>query len=75
MWNLSSRVHSLNHFPDEDVCCYVKRDDELGCGISGSKLRKYAGLVPLLISHKIRHLIVIAGSQSNNLLAALQIAR
>lgn len=75
MWNLSSRVHSLNHFPKNEVTCYVKRDDELGCGISGSKLRKYSSLVPSLREYGIRHLIIIAGPQSNNLLAALQIAR
>ncbi|CAM3111782.1 1-aminocyclopropane-1-carboxylate deaminase [Legionella steigerwaltii] len=75
MWNLSSRVHSLNHFPNHEVNCYVKRDDELGCGISGSKLRKYASLFPFLIDQGIKHLIVIAGPQSNNLLAALQLAR
>ncbi|ARG97047.1 pyridoxal-phosphate dependent enzyme [Legionella micdadei] len=75
MWNLTSRIHKLNHFPNEGVVCYVKRDDELGCGISGSKLRKYASLIPHLIDHGIKHLIIIAGPQSNNLLAALQIAR
>lgn len=75
MWNLSSRVHPLNYFPNQGVCCYVKRDDELGCGISGSKLRKYSSLMPYLKEHGIRHLLIIAGPQSNNLLAALQLAR
>lgn len=75
MWNLSSRVHPLNHFPDTGVACYAKRDDELGCGISGSKLRKYSGLLPFLIEQDIKHLLIIAGPQSNNLLAALQLAR
>ncbi len=75
MWNLSSRVHRLNQFPDDEVTCYLKRDDELGCGISGSKLRKYASLFPFLIEQGIQHLIIIAGPQSNNLLAALQLAR
>ena len=74
-WRLSSRVHTLNHFPNEGVVCYVKRDDELSCGISGSKMRKYASLIPCLIQRGIRHLIIIAGPQSNNLLAALQMAR
>lgn len=75
MWHLSSRVHKLNHFPHQEVSCYVKRDDELGCGISGSKMRKYASLIPYLLQEKIEHLIIIAGPQSNNLLAALQLAR
>lgn len=75
MWNLSSRIHKLNHFPDDGVNCYVKRDDELGCGISGSKLRKYTSLIPFFLEKEMGHLIIIAGPQSNNLLAALQIAR
>ena len=74
-WNLTSRVHRLNQFPNEGVDCYVKRDDELGSGISGSKLRKYASLMPILLNKGIRNLIIIAGPQSNNLLAALQMAR
>lgn len=73
--NLSSRVHRLNNFPKEGVDCYVKRDDELSCGISGSKLRKYSSLMPYLMEQGIKHLIIIAGPQSNNLLAALQMAR
>ncbi|KTD59193.1 pyridoxal-phosphate dependent enzyme [Legionella shakespearei] len=75
MWNLSSRVHKLNHFPNKGVQCYVKRDDELGCGISGSKLRKYSSLMPYLMQNGVKHLLIIAGPQSNNLLAALQMAR
>ncbi|KGP63464.1 1-aminocyclopropane-1-carboxylate deaminase [Legionella norrlandica] len=75
MWNLTSRVHRLNHFPSQGVECYIKRDDELGCGINGSKIRKYASLIPFLKEKDIRHLIIIAGPQSNNLLAALQVAR
>ena len=75
MWNLASRIHKLNHFPNDGVVCYAKRDDELGCGISGSKIRKYSSLMPYLIKQGIKHLIIIAGPQSNNLLAALQMAR
>jgi 1-aminocyclopropane-1-carboxylate deaminase len=76
MWDLTSRVHKLNGFPhDNHVQCYVKRDDELSCGISGTKLRKYSSIVTYLIAEQIAHLIIIAGPQSNNLLAALQIAR
>jgi 1-aminocyclopropane-1-carboxylate deaminase/D-cysteine desulfhydrase len=74
-WNLASRVHQLHHFPTAGVACYVKREDELSCGISGSKLRKYSSLMPYLQDKGIRHLIIIAGPQSNNLLAALQMAR
>lgn len=75
MWNLCSRIHPLNAFPNKNTHCYVKRDDELGCGISGSKLRKYSSLIPYLMQQGIEHLIIIAGCQSNNLLAVLQLAR
>lgn len=75
MWYLTSRVHPLNYFPSHQVQCYVKREDELGCGISGPKLRKYSSLVPYFKQQKIGHLIIIGGPQSNNLLAALQVAR
>ncbi|WP_058479769.1 pyridoxal-phosphate dependent enzyme [Legionella waltersii] len=75
MWNLCSRVHQLHSYSSPDIQCFVKRDDELGCGISGTKIRKYASLVPSLLSQGIQHLLIIAGPQSNNLLAALQIAR
>ncbi|MFT4058406.1 MAG: pyridoxal-phosphate dependent enzyme [Legionella sp.] len=75
MWNLNSRVHLLNHFPNQEVRCYVKRDDELGCGICGSKLRKYSSLMPFLDEQGIQHLLIIGSPQSNNVLAALQLAR
>ena len=73
-WPLHSRVHPLNAFPNEGVCCYVKRDDELSLGISGSKLRKYSSIIPHLIERAVSTLVIIAGTQSNNLLAALQVA-
>lgn len=75
MWDLTSRVHKLNSFPEQGVRCYVKRDDELSCGISGTKIRKYSSIIPYIIDNQIKHLLIIAGAQSNNLLAALQIAR
>jgi 1-aminocyclopropane-1-carboxylate deaminase len=75
MWNLCSRVHKLNYFPTDNVTCFIKRDDELGAGISGTKLRKYSSIIPHLKMNQIKRLIVIAGPQSNNLLAAVQIAR
>jgi 1-aminocyclopropane-1-carboxylate deaminase/D-cysteine desulfhydrase-like pyridoxal-dependent ACC family enzyme len=72
-WKLKTRVHRLNHFPDD--ACYVKREDELSCGVSGTKLRKYASIIPYCINKGIEHLVVIATVQSNNLLAVSQIAR
>lgn len=74
-WPLQSRVHRLNHFPSIDGECFVKRDDELACGISGTKLRKYASLIPHWHELAIERLIIIGGAQSNNVVAALQVAR
>lgn len=73
--SLNSRVHPLRHFPNQGVSCYVKRDDELGFAINGCKVRKYSSLIRYLKKHEYTHLVIIAGSQSNNLLAALQVAR
>lgn len=67
-----SRIQRLSGFASD---WYVKREDELSGAIRGNKLRKYASLVPYLCAQNIQRLIIIAGPQSNNLLAALQIAR
>ena len=74
-WPLHSRVHPLNGFPSDHTNCYVKRDDELSVGISGSKVRKYSSIIPHLLATGVTTLVIIAGTQSNNLLAALQVAR
>ncbi|MBB65347.1 MAG: 1-aminocyclopropane-1-carboxylate deaminase [Waddliaceae bacterium] len=68
-YRLSSRAHSLKTF-GEDV--FVKRDDELGFGITGSKLRKFASLLPVL-RQKAKELIVIGGAQSHNVCALSQL--
>ncbi|MFZ0564626.1 MAG: hypothetical protein WAM28_00285 [Chlamydiales bacterium] len=65
-----SRVHPLCGFPPK---CYVKRDDELGFGISGSKLRKYRTLLPYLKAQKIEEVIVVGGAFSNNVLGISQL--
>ena len=36
-----SRVHKLRVGDPYEVACYIKREDELGCVLSGSKIRKY----------------------------------
>ena len=69
-YNQSSRVHSLRSFGSN---CFVKRDDELGFGISGSKLRKYVSLIPHLKQKKIQEAAVIGSSYSNNVLGLSQL--
>ncbi|MBA3722827.1 MAG: pyridoxal-phosphate dependent enzyme [Parachlamydiaceae bacterium] len=66
-----SRIHPLNNFSTTN--CYVKREDELGFGISGSKIRKYRSLIPFLKKNHYTEVVVIGSSQSNNVLGIIQL--
>ena len=69
---LRSRVHSL----DENIGngkLYIKRDDELSSGITGSKYRKFASLIPFLIQNRFDEVALIGSAQSNNVIGALQL--
>ncbi len=70
---MHSRVHSLRSFSFPSVQCYVKRDDELGFGISGSKIRKYRSLIPFLSTNKIQEVIIIGSAYSNHVLSLIQL--
>ncbi len=63
---VSSRVHRLN-----TLDAYVKRDDELGFGIAGSKIRKYRSLIPKL--RQYREIFIIAGPNSNHAVGIIQL--
>ena len=69
---LHSRIHPLNINPGNDFF-YIKRDDELSSGITGTKYRKYASLIPFLIAKKIDEVVIIGSAQSNNVVAAMQL--
>lgn len=69
---LQSRIHPLSNFCQSTVNAYLKRDDELSCGISGTKKRKYASLIPSLLKQNIEHVYIIGSAHSNNVLSALQ---
>lgn len=69
-YNQKSRIHSLQSFPPN---CFVKRDDELSFGISGSKLRKYISLIPFLEKNNIQEVVVIGSAYSNNVLGLNQL--
>lgn len=56
-----SRVHPLKSFSN----CYIKREDELGCLLSGSKVRKYRSQVAA-IKHKGYKKVGLVGSQFSN---------
>lgn len=69
-----SRVHPLNQKPfHPGQHYYVKREDELGFGLCGIKVRKYASLIPFLITHRFQEVIVIGGAYSNNVFSLVQL--
>lgn len=68
-----SRVHSLKTFNTSLAGCSVKRDDELGFGVSGSKKRKYVSLIPYLLKNKYQEVIVVGGAYSNHVLSMCQL--
>ncbi|MFY7843190.1 MAG: pyridoxal-phosphate dependent enzyme [Rhabdochlamydiaceae bacterium] len=67
---LRSRVHPLNQIP-----AYVKREDELGFGISGYKKRKYLSLIPCIEKQNVDEVLILATAQSNHLLSVVQILK
>lgn len=68
-----SRVHLLKYILPKNGISFVKRDDELGFAISGSKLRKYHSLLPIMLKNDIEHAVMIGGAYSNNLLGLSQL--
>ena len=66
-FNLHSRISFCQNYPFN-----IKRDDELSFGISGSKLRKYASLINVLLEKK-SNCIAVGGPYSNNLVGLAQI--
>lgn len=64
-----SRVHALRSLPR----CFVKRDDELGFGISGSKFRKFRTLIPYLVAQGLEIAVVVGGAYSNNVMGIVQL--
>lgn len=74
MYNLSSfPVHSRVHRMQEERW-YVKRDDELGFGISGSKLRKYISIIPYIKKEK-KTVALVGSFSSNHVLSLLQLLK
>ena len=68
-----SRLHKLKTFSNDKRCSYVKRDDELGFGISGSKLRKYSSLLPYLLANRYEQALLIGTAYSNQILGLTQL--
>ncbi|MDB4285963.1 1-aminocyclopropane-1-carboxylate deaminase [bacterium] len=65
-----SRVHRLNQWPGN---VYLKREDESGFGISGTKKRKIASLLPYLKKHGYQEVIAIGGGDSNHIAGLSQV--
>lgn len=70
---LCSRIHSLKFITKPGCFVYVKRDDELGFGISGTKLRKYESLLNHIKQQSVKHAVLIGGAYSNNIVGLTQL--
>lgn len=70
-----SRIHPLRTFSVPSGTCYVKREDELGFGISGTKVRKYLSLLPSILQDKPNEAILIGSAYSNHILSFSQLLR
>ncbi len=68
-----SRLHALKSFSTPHTAVYIKREDELGFGIAGSKIRKYRSLIPHLLSQGIEEVLVIGSAYSNHVLGISQL--
>lgn len=64
-----TRCHTLR----QSARIWVKRDDELSFGISGSKLRKFAGLSSYWRENATASLVTLGGAHSNYLPACAQV--
>ena len=67
---LRSRAHPCR---DEAGPFHVKRDDELSFGVSGTKYRRFASLIPALLAGGVQRLVVCGGLRANFPLAAAQL--
>lgn len=72
---VQSRIHPVTRYirPAAGQRIFVKRDDELSSGITGSKYRKYASLIPHLLAIKYDEVLLIGSSQSNNIVGLVQL--
>lgn len=68
-----SRIHPLQFIAKPNSVVYIKREDELGFGISGTKLRKYTSLMNHAKQLDIRHAVLIGGAYSNNIVGLTQL--
>ena len=67
---LHSRVHRMRTYD-----LYIKRDDELGFGMSGSKIRKYASLIPWLKKQEKKTIALTGSPYSNHILSFVSLLK
>ncbi len=72
---LHSRVHPLRSFAIPNGKCFVKREDELGFGVSGNKARKYLSFLPYFLQQKPDEAIITGSAYSNHVLSISQMLR
>ncbi len=73
--SLHSRVHPLRSFEVSNGRCYVKREDELGFGVSGTKVRKYLSFLPHFLKDRPDEAVIIGSAYSNHVLSLSQLLR
>mmetsp|Transcript_29710 Transcript_29710/g.41822 ORF Transcript_29710/g.41822 Transcript_29710/m.41822 type:complete len:350 (-) Transcript_29710:11-1060(-) len=66
-----SRVHKLQTWSNENTRVFLKREDELR-GI-GTKIRKYASIIPHVMENKYDEILAVGGLFSNNIVLAAQL--
>lgn len=70
---MHSRIHPLPSLSQTHRQVWVKREDELGFGVSGTKKRKYLSLLPFLKAQNFAGIALIGGEHSNHLAAFSQL--
>jgi len=71
----NTRAHRLPSFDTAQAEVWVKREDESGFGVSGTKRRKYASLLPALQAAGVEAVALIGGPRSNHVVSLVQLLR
>lgn len=70
-WIVPQRIHPLRSMDNT----WILREDESGFGMSGTKRRKMASIIPWLLKEQVQQLVVIGGANSNHVVTAVQACR
>ncbi|PSR05784.1 MAG: hypothetical protein BRD49_03910 [Bacteroidetes bacterium SW_10_40_5] len=74
-FKLHSRMHPMNNWlkGETDQQIFIKREDELSAGITGSKYRKFASLMPWIQSYQPDEVWIAGGNHSNHVVGLMQL--